>query len=217
MYVISYMKATKEILELAEKEYANSKESIRNIAKKYNIDRFIITGWLLAKGYSVYNRRAERGFNVNFFDSIDSEEKAYWLGFMYADGWINKNNTSWNIGLALKLDDLSHLQKFGKAIEKEHITFSKVACKISLGSKHMFNTLRNYGCVERKSLILQFPKEEIFVSKNLIRHFIRGYFDGDGCVSYTNKNHTSYSVSILGTKQFLEKLKEYTNIKNKIT
>ena len=70
----------------------------------------------------------------------------------------------------------------------------------------MWNVLNNYGCTPNKSLTLKFPDESIFTDKSLIRHFIRGYFDGDGCISYANKNHDIPSLSVIGTLDFLNSM-----------
>ena len=81
----------------------------------------------------------------------------------------------------------------------------------------MILDLINKGCVPKKSLILKFPTENV-VPNNLIRHFIRGYFDGDGCVFFrtykvldkrVNKKIDSknYTLNFVGTKEFLLKIK----------
>lgn len=189
--------------EEAEQEYATSAIGIRELAKKYNLDRSVFTGWLLAKGYRIHNKRAEKSFNVHYFDKIDCEEKAYWLGFLFADGAITTNGKSYDIELGLKLSDKEHVEKFAKAVGKEFIITDSYRARCILGSKHMFDTLCSYGCTTRKSLTLQFPKMSIFENSLLIQHFIRGYVDGDGCLSWANKKHTRCVVSILGTKEFL--------------
>ena len=89
-------------------------------------------------------------------------------------------------------------------------------CRWGVTNKHLHTNLSILGCTPRKSLILQFPKDSIFKEskqyskKELIRHFIRGYFDGDGCISFTyaNKFHTKYSpiALIVGTEKFLKQL-----------
>lgn len=190
--------------ELAEREYANSIVGIRELVKKYNLDRGVFTGWLLAKGYKIENRRAMKSFNIHYFDKIDTEEKAYWLGFLFADGAITQYNKSYDIELSLNINDKEHVEKYAKAIGKNYVNNnSTYRSRCIVGSKHMFNTLASYGCTVKKSLTLKFPNESIFKDKTLIRHFIRGYFDGDGCVSFGNKDHTIPTVSIIGTKDFL--------------
>lgn len=202
--------------ELAEKEWLNSVVSIRELAEKYGIQREVFSGWMLAKGYNIENKRAKRSFNTDYFDCIDTEEKAYWLGFLFADGAITQERKSYSIELSLKLDDADHVRKFAKAVGKEYVnTKSTYRCRCIVGSKHMFNTLCSYGCTPRKSLTLQFPDKSIFADESLIRHFIRGYVDGDGCLSYGNKQHTKASISILGTENFLTGIQEiYGSSKN---
>ena len=203
-------------LTAAEEEYAQSPSSIRELSEKYNFPRQTFTGWLLAKGYNVENRRAMKSFNVHYFDVIDTEEKAYWLGFLFADGAITKYNSSYNIELSLKLGDKSHVEKFAKALGKEYVNNnSTYRSRCIVGSKHMFEILSSYGCTPRKSLTLKFPNKSIFKDESLVRHFIRGYFDGDGCMSFGNKEHTVPSINILGTEDFLDGIqKEYGTSKS---
>ena len=72
----------------------------------------------------------------------------------------------------------------------------------------------NYlGCIPKKSLILEFPDISVFSNKDLIRHFIRGYFDGDGCISrYIRTKVVSPHVELIGTKSFINKIIEYSGI-----
>lgn len=218
MYVIMYMKTVNlKPFELAEQEYANSSIGIRELSKKYNIERGRLSGWLLAKGFTLENKRADKMFNQYYFDNIDTEEKAYWLGFLFADGAINQYKYSYHIELSLKIDDHEHVEKFAKAINKEYVNNnSTYRSRCCIGSKHMFEILHNYGCTVRKSLTLKFPKEEIFKNKELIRHFIRGYVEGDGCLSYTNKEHTKPVISILGTEDFLQGIQNFYNSNYKL-
>lgn len=62
---------------------------------------------------------------------------------------------------------------------------------------------------------MKFPNINIFENKNLIRHFIRGYIDGDGCISYCDKEHKHMTLRILGTKDFLNVLQEYLPLEKK--
>ena len=111
-----------KILEEAEKEYASSAKGIRELSKKYNIQRQVLTGWLLAKNYTIENKRASKSFNIHYFDSIDTEEKAYWLGFLFADGAVTQYNHSYDIELSLKIDDKEHVEKFAKTLNYENST-----------------------------------------------------------------------------------------------
>lgn len=162
----------------------------------------------------------------SYFKNIDSEEKAYWLGFIYADGSIseikNKNTgniKSLNFEITLASEDKNHLEKLSKAIAYDgEIKDKKVslnektytAARLSVSGKEFCENLIDKGCVPRKSLILKFPSKEV-VPDYLIRHFIRGYFDGDGCVHFNHgeelSGNGSYIINFVGTKDVLEKIK----------
>lgn len=213
MYPIRYFNMNDiEIYKKAEREYSSTFIGIRELSKKYNLDRGKLTGWLMAKGFDIKNRRAIKSYNVNYFDKIDTEEKAYWLGFLFADGAITQNKKSYNIELSLKLEDKNHVRKFADSVNKEYINSnSTYRSRCILCSKHMFDVLNSYGCTTKKSLTLKFPDKTIFTDESLIRHFIRGYVEGDGCLSWGNKMHTRCTISILGTKDFLDGIQRNFN------
>lgn len=194
-------------------EYINNRTSINNLAKKYNIGSDFLSRKIKERGIKITNHQNVVRFNENIFDYIDTEEKAYWLGFIYADGYISNRDNRFE--LALSLHDIEHLRKFAKFMGYENnIKQDSYRCRFYIRNKHLWNTLNSYGCTPKKSLTLEFPDERIFKSKDLIRHFIRGYFDGDGCVSYyTYKSVNKLNVSCLGTKSFLENIIKYAKIK----
>lgn len=144
-------------------------------------------------------------FNLNYFENIDSEEKAYWLGFLYADGYISYKGY---IRIALQEQDLEHIKKFRTAIDANEIEIKYVkktkSYKIDCCSIKMTRDLTKLGCCQNKSLILKFPTIDQ-VPINLINHFMRGYFDGDGCISFSNDTP---SFSVLGTKKFLDRYED---------
>ncbi len=83
----------------------------------------------------------------------------------------------------LHIDDIEHLEKLYSALNIFRLprTDNKLQrCRFAISCKHIKDTLIEKGCVPNKSYVLKFPDENIFKSKDLIRHFIRGYFDGDG-------------------------------------
>jgi hypothetical protein len=139
--------------------------------------------------------------NDGAFDEIESQEQAYWLGFLLADGCIIGNR----LLLELSIVDIGHIEKFLQFLESNYPIFitAKGCAKIEVVSNRITQNLIRYGCVERKSLILQYP----IVHTHLEHHFIRGYFDGDGCICRcTTQNR--FEVSMSGTFSFLEKLAE---------
>jgi uncharacterized protein (DUF433 family) len=147
-------------------------------------------------------------FNEHYFDDIDTSNKAYILGFLYADGC----NHSGSNGVSLKLQerDREILEKINKEIEnKKPLTFVDLkkqnekwqnAYEISLFSKHLSETLTQKGVSPKKSHTITFPE---WLRDDLYPDFIRGYVDGDGCIS-KDIHHTG--VYIVGTESFCESL-----------
>lgn len=204
--------------------YINSGLNLTEIAKIYNISGTQITRLLKKHNFTLPNN-----FNENVFDVIDTEEKAYWLGFVYADGNISKEGDKhrYFFEISLKESDYNHLMKFNKFVEFKGNNIKRktiksngkeyIAYRWMIGNKHLWKTLISHGCVPQKSLILKFPDESIFADKSLIRHFIRGYFDGDGCISrIIRKTVVVPDVSVLGTLEFITKLVKITNIPQKL-
>lgn len=150
--------------------------------------------------------------NEKYFNKINSKDRAYFLGLLFADGWISNNERGGNrkkyhkVGLSLLKSDIGIIKLFKKYSHSNHPILkykSKLGskmCNITINSAVMMNNLINNGCIPRKSLILKFPKK---VPKNLLSHFIRGYFDGDGSVS---KYKSGLKFSIAGTFDVVSKI-----------
>ena len=209
----------KDILPLYNKGY-----SLTSIAKKFNTNRDTLSKKLKAIGVQIVNHQNKTKFNENIFDNIDTEEKAYWLGFIFADGYIDSspNNpdkkSRYQFELSLKSSDVQHLNKFNTFMQhnKNNVKIGKVICngtecfrcRWCIVNKHLWNTLNNLGCTPNKSLTLEFPDIKIFKSIDLVRHFIRGYFDGDGCFSRMFYKDTVFpKCGFLGTYNFISKIK----------
>ena len=201
-------------------EFETTSISLTKMALREGTTRQTLAKYFKKMGVKIINKQNRCKFNCNIFDCIDTEEKAYWLGFIFADGYIgstplrNNKKSVYNFEISLKLSDTSHLEKFKKFISYEKpVVTDDHRCRIMIANKHFWETLNNYGCTPRKSLTLKFPKLEIFKSKDLIRHFIRGYFDGDGCFSrHININTVSPSIEVIGTDDFLNKIVLLSNI-----
>lgn len=152
-------------------------------------------------------------YNKEYFKSIDTEEKAYWLGFLFADGSIMRNKDVLT-GLALELSnkDLEHLKLFKNHIDSNspiiYVNHKEISQpRLRICSKELATDLSKHGMIPNKSLVLTFP----FLSDSLIRHFIRGYFDGDGNL-YVNKEGKP-RLSFLGTFEFLKELSRFLSLK----
>lgn len=147
-------------------------------------------------------------FNINYFDNIDTEEKAYFLGFIYADGFITLKNNNYLLGIEIHQNDIEILNKFKKSIEAEsplkfYNRVDRTSVRIRLYNKHLIETLIKCGVVPQKSLILEFPTN-IIIPDNLLHHFMRGYFDGDGCVTRSKNNTRHVSTSITSSNNFID-------------
>lgn len=148
-------------------------------------------------------------FDFNFFKKIDTEEKAYWLGFIYADGniYYNEKNYKSVFQIALAKVDKNHLLKLKKSMKIEHPLYKdKNSYRLMVNNIELCRDLENLGVNPNKSLNCTFPTPEQ-VPEHLIRHFIRGYFDGDGYIS-SGKNHR-WKLSIIGTYDFILKIQDF--------
>lgn len=162
----------------------------------------------------------------NSFNKIENQDQAYWLGFMYADGYIIQNKyNSKIIGIKMALSD--HLEKFKKFLNSSHPIKSYISNNgfnknkkfytFNIVSEILFNDLNKLGCVPRKSSILKFPTENI-VPISLISHFCRGYFDGDGSIGIAKiKNGWEYpAINIVGTFDFISSYSSLLQIRGRI-
>lgn len=127
--------------------------------------------------------------NHNYFERIDSEAKAYWLGFLMADGCIYRGSDahSYRLQINLKGSDIEHLNLFQEAIgsaykiQEKKIRESDV-CLLKVNSTKMCHDLMKWKVTPRKSLVCEMPE----IDASLHRHYVRGYFDGDGCLDWTH-------------------------------
>jgi len=148
----------------------------------------------------------------NYFENIDTQDKSYWLGFLYADGYVRmKNNKSGELRLKLGLKDKQHIELFKSCIKSSH-KIKDIKSYVTVGDKKyesecstfsIYNTkivsdLYRHGCVNNKTFKIKLPN----LKEDLIRHFIRGYFDGDGCISIPT------NIKILGNEEFISSLQK---------
>jgi hypothetical protein len=182
------------------KLYCEHKLKAKEIGKILNIDRRVASKYLKEAGI-VFSKYNKTDINSEIFDQIDTEEKAYWMGFLFADGCVSDKGS---IELSLQLLDLPHLEKFKKFLKYDgKIYADHFRCRLCFRDQKIAQDLRKWGCIERKSLVLEFPKKEA-ISYLLLPHFIRGYFDGDGHI----RKKGSISIEIVGTPFFLQSMQE---------
>lgn len=150
-------------------------------------------------------------FNDDYFETIDTEDKAYFLGLLFADG--NVYMARHRVQITLANEDAYILNKFSECIGYSGKLYSDRGkySKLILPSKKMCNDLISLGCTANKSLTLQFPTG---VPIELLHHFIRGAFDGDGHVS---KRGNSFNVNFTSSEDFMTgfiKLLKTINVNN---
>lgn len=141
-------------------------------------------------------------FDINYFNKIDTQDKAYILGLLYADGNIDRSQRCLSISLQekdvdilLKIKDILKVKKDLRLIKysdtnpnwSDQYTFS-------ISNTHFGTTLVGHGLVPNKSLLLEFPTN---LPIDLYRHFLRGYNDGDGSITNSKRDKRVRCVSTM--------------------
>lgn len=178
----------------------------QKLADLYGVCKHSMTNFCQQKGWKKkpqldcpQNKR-KYNLNDNFF-SNENSIMAYWLGFIAADGYCVSTTNELGIGLARI--DKSHLEKFKQDLQAENPIKDYINSegyensKIILTSKQLRSDLATYGIVPKKTFSLEFPKN---LQQEYWIDFIRGYFDGDGSVSYL-KNQKAIRWQICGAKR----------------
>ncbi len=193
----------------------NSGLSQGEVAKKLDLWQPHV-GYILRKN-NIQSRRGPRihFFDEHFLDKIDCEWKAYFVGLFFADGF-NINNLRAHISLTENdkciLECLSKLiygknvLSFNKARERlykkeNRMIKSKPSYTLLINSKILATRLAILGGTQRKSLTLEFPTE---IPEDYLNHFMRGYFDGDGCAS-------GKQISLVSSENFCKSVQDYFN------
>jgi len=152
----------------------------------------------------------------DYFKSINSYDKAYWLGIILSDGTIDKKG--YKISLTSK--DLELIEKFRNAIGSEH-KISKIdridnrngknyiSYIIQIGSKKFVRNIINIGITTKKSYDCEFPMIDI----KYYNSFIRGLFDGDGTISIIRNK---LRIAFCSTEEIVKHIQNYFRTKYKI-
>jgi intein-encoded DNA endonuclease-like protein len=198
----------------------NKCETIESIAQRYSIGCSTLRRYLSNLSLLRHVGKSSCRYAVNdyFFDDIDTEKKAYWLGVLYADGCVTHiRSTKYIVFSSVDKDWLEQykqdIEYTGPILREYHSKYSKYIWKVKVTSEHMYQSLANKGVFERKSKSIVFPSFDI-VPASLMNHFVRGYFDGDGSVgiykNVSNKTWKRLHVSIVsGSVSFISDLRKY--------
>jgi hypothetical protein len=201
------------------KEYENivnlykSGLSQAKIGEIYNVGYYII-GKILKK-CGVEARDDSHKFrkytiNENYFDSIDTPNKAYLVGLLYSDGC--NYPPQHRVKLELQERDKDILDRINSEIQSNKpLAFNNLNSKnnnwqntyrLDITNKHISDKLVELGVVQNKSLILEFPT---WLDEQLYAPFLRGYLDGDGHIEWND----SRFITIVGTSQFCKHVKDF--------
>lgn len=199
--------------------------SLSKIEQLFKMNRHKLSSLLKEDGVNIPINNKIYTYNDQFFKNIDTEEKAYWLGFLYADGYIANHGKMHMVELCLCEKDILHVVKFQKlmcamkpiALKTSILNGKKfLAYRFSICDINIVDDLISLGCVPNKSLIIKYPN----IPSNLDRHFIRGYFDGDGSITYTDSKTLlvslcSGSIDFLSHIQniYINEIENYTEVK----
>ena len=201
--------------------------SCASIYKEYFSDKFkssaMIEKYIRNQGISRGRYSKEVIVNHDYFECVDTERKAYWLGLLMSDGSVvNEKGNSWRVSIQLNKEDSYLIKDMLKDIESDRNVRSYVQPRkngkrcVSVGtiySKKMAKDLIRHGVIPNKSIMdLLMPD----LNPNLIPHFIRGYFDGDGGVSVTQRKDQrikTYTVFICGSRSLINDISNFIYLK----
>jgi intein-encoded DNA endonuclease-like protein len=193
-------------------EKYNELKNLKKVAKSFGVSLRPIKRILKKNNVELTNRRYN--LNHDYFEEIDTEEKAYWLGFLFADGCVRKTKSGSQLTLKLSVKDVNHLKKFKTDINSEHNvvysqsnTISKKGtpsvsdnCLIRVNSNKLIDDLINQGCMPRKTFTIDKPK----INEKFYKDFIRGFYDGDGNFFYSEKTKISVVTIVCASENFRE-------------
>lgn len=188
-----------DILEYAFKECKDGK-SIALVARELNINDETLAKDLLQKYNYKPGSDGKKYCDSDYFETINTKEKAYWLGFFSADGYVNQSTRS----IEFCLKDKEAVTLFKKALKSKH----KISCKsekyyrLSIKDKKMSEDLLSLNLDNNKTYNYSIPINKI--PKKLISHFLRGYFDGDAYIGISNQNKLVISVTEASDKVMID-------------
>lgn len=204
--------------------YTQDHLSMAAIGKQYNVSKTVIKRVLIENDCQIARDNHKYFANYDIFHTIDTPEKAYWLGFIAADGCVYQRPADKKGGgfvrIALSSHDKGHLEKFKKFmnsnvniqdfISTTGFSNNTPESVIVFNSNQMVNDLIDKGIVPKKSLILKPPK----IDEEFYLPYLLGLFDGDGTISHLANGN--YSIGFIGTKENMEWIKQILNWDTKL-
>ena len=191
-------------------QYNYGYDRVRRLIKKANIE---------IRGNDFNSKKFKN--NSHVFDVIDTEEKAYWLGFLYADGCVMERENL-RLQLSLSANDIEHLKLFQSFMQTDNPiriydgNHNNQYCRIIIIDNYLCKQLIGKGCFQNKTGKITYPS---FLNESLHKHFIRGYVDGNGCITFhkvkANPNRLAFALKIDSTREMLFEFNKLLPVKNK--
>lgn len=199
--------------------------SPNKIGKHFNCCETVIKRILLKNGVDLRNTSQTIKFNKNAFDIIDTEEKAYWIGFIWCDGYnckrIRKSgNPTYEVKISLSEKDINHLNKLNNFLESSQTIKIYSNCRgyskntdcnearLLFSNTYLGKKLEEeYGMIPNRKDCYKVVSK---VPNNLMKHFIRGVFDAEGSFSICNiGNHVKFHASITTYESLIDFIQSY--------
>ena len=188
-----FKRKNKETVALATKLYNNGYTTYQ-IEAELGIAAETVQRWMRKAGIIRHRGPQSKVQNENFFETIDNEEKAYYLGWLMADANLSITNGQYSLKIHIGNKDSCVIEQFLRDINASYIPYNKTnkegyeSVYISITSIQMCKDLMNYGIQPRKSGNEIFPE----IPLELEKHFIRGYFDGDGITCIKKEKRSGF-------------------------
>lgn len=221
------MNIDNDLLEILIIEYRDNNMSLRKIQEKYNVNRQKVAEILEEKGIKTTkgNHYRYNFHDFDYFEVIDSHDKAYFLGLLMADGYITDNSKKHgedNFGIALHINDLQIIKSLKKHLKAtndikiytEYKGYSGdkgfTYARLILRSQKTVNDLIDKGVIKQKTLTKKFPNSSK-VQNKFIYSYLRGYMDGNGSIILreTKTRGIKGELSFTTSKDFAEGLEQF--------
>ena len=198
--------------------YLNQHMRTGEIAKIYGCWSSTVLNHLKRWGVQINKNRNNAIYKIksDFFNVIDTEEKAYFLGLLLADGHLTDSNN-----LMLTMSDIDIMSKYRQALNTDHkIKIDRYGnYALNICSKEIGDALRRAGFNRHKSYEFDINKALAVVPDNLLHHFVRGMFDGDGSIriyKYDYVKKPQYHFGYTGLKSVVDFIYNYLGLHTKI-
>jgi hypothetical protein len=212
---IAEARATASVLAGREAAVVGAREqgaSLRAIATEFGVSTGAVVGALqrgdftLGYGEIVRRRARLRSLGASYFQPISDESRAYWLGFIAADGWLTQETRGVRFGVHLAERDGAHLALLADHLDLRLGRAQRGTVVIKSGNSALVHDLRRAGITERKSSNAAIVKALDSCPAALQRHFVRGLFDGDGSAFEAGNGRPVVEFS--GHAEMLSKVRE---------